>query len=52
MFAASSACAARFSYTLLNFFVSFVGPDNISPEALRANPDLTANILHKIYSDI
>jgi hypothetical protein len=24
MFAASSACAARFSYTLLNFFVSFV----------------------------
>jgi hypothetical protein len=28
------------------------GPDNISPEALKANPDLTANILHKIYSDI
>ena len=28
------------------------GPDNIPPEALRANPDLTANILHKIYSDI
>jgi hypothetical protein len=28
------------------------GPDNIPPEALKANPDLTANILHKIYSDI
>jgi hypothetical protein len=27
-------------------------PDNIPPEALKANPDLTANILHKIYSDI
>ena len=28
------------------------GPDNIPPEALKANPDLTTNILHKIYSDI
>ena len=28
------------------------GPENIPPEALKANPDLTANILHKIYSDI
>ena len=28
------------------------GPDNIPPEALKANPDLTANILHKICSDI
>jgi hypothetical protein len=28
------------------------GPYNIPPEALKANPDLTANILHKIYSDI
>ena len=28
------------------------GPDNIPPEALKANPDLTAKILHKIYSDI
>ena len=28
------------------------GPDNIPPEALKANPDPTANILHKIYSDI
>ena len=28
------------------------GPDNIPPEALKANPDLTAYILHKIYSDI
>ena len=28
------------------------GPDNIPPAALKANPDLTANILHKIYSDI
>ena len=28
------------------------GPDNIPPEALKANPDLTANILHKIYKDI
>ena len=24
------------------------GPDNIPPEALKANPDLTANILRKI----
>ena len=28
------------------------GPDNIPPEALKANPDLTASIFHKIYSDI
>jgi hypothetical protein len=28
------------------------GSDNIPPEALKANPDLIANILHKIYSDI
>jgi hypothetical protein len=28
------------------------GPDNIPPEAMKANPYLTANILHKIYSDI
>ena len=28
------------------------GPDNIPPESLKANPDLTANILHTIYSDI
>ena len=28
------------------------GPDNIPPEAIKANPDLTATILHKIYSDI
>jgi hypothetical protein len=28
------------------------GPDNIPPEALKAKSDLTANILHKIYSDI
>jgi hypothetical protein len=28
------------------------GPDNIPPDALKANPDLTANILHKICSDI
>jgi hypothetical protein len=28
------------------------GPDNIPSEALKANPDLTANILHKICSDI
>ena len=27
-------------------------PDNIPPEALKANPRLTARILHKIYSDI
>ena len=29
-----------------------LGPDNIQPEALKANPDLAANIIHKIYSDI
>jgi hypothetical protein len=28
------------------------GPDNIPPEVLKANPDITANIPHKIYSDI
>ena len=28
------------------------GPYSIPPEALKANPDLTANILHKICSDI
>jgi hypothetical protein len=28
------------------------GSDNIPPEALKANSDLTANILHKICSDI
>jgi hypothetical protein len=28
------------------------GPDNIPPEALKANPDLSASILHKICSDM
>ncbi|XP_055997139.1 uncharacterized protein LOC130047042 [Ostrea edulis] len=28
------------------------GPDNIPPEALKANPDLTANILHKIFNSV
>ncbi|CAG2246715.1 unnamed protein product [Mytilus edulis] len=28
------------------------GPDNIPPEALKASPDLTANLLHKLFSDI
>jgi hypothetical protein len=28
------------------------GSDNIPSEALKANSDLTANILHKICSDI
>jgi hypothetical protein len=37
MFAASSAAS---------------GPDYIPPEALKANPDLTASILHKICSDM
>ena len=28
------------------------GPDNIQPEVLKANSDITANIPHNIYSDI
>ncbi|CAG2234844.1 unnamed protein product [Mytilus edulis] len=28
------------------------GPDNIPPEALKASPDLTANILHKLLIDM
>jgi hypothetical protein len=45
MFAASSACAARFSiYVLLSFLTLCLPPPDVTPEINRADEELKINL--------